>query len=161
MLVTVARLGVDRATNTPVIVLKEAIGDRTLSIWIGAPEANAIALAVQGVKPPRPITHDLLRHMVEGLGGEVVRAAVTTMRDSTYYAELLLRRGATELAAVDARPSDAIALALRASAPILVAGTLLRDADADVPDAGDALDSATLRDHLERLDPQDFGRFRP
>lgn len=160
-LVTVARLGIDRTTNTPVVVLKEAIGDRSVSIWIGAPEANAIAIALQGVRPPRPVTHDLLRHVLEGLGGELVRAAVTGVRDATYYAELLVRRGGNELAAIDARPSDAVAIALRANAPILVASSLLRDVGAAEPEAGDALDSKTLRSYLERLDPQDFGRFRP
>ncbi len=161
MLVTVARIGVDRTTNTPVVVLQEAIGDRVVSIWIGAPEANAIAMALQGVRPPRPITHDLIRHVLEGLGGELVRVAVTAVRDSTYFAELLIRRGGNHLAAVDARPSDAIAIALRASAPILVAESLLRSADHEEPEAGDSLDSNTLRTYLERLDPQDFGRFRP
>ena len=161
MLVTVARIGVDRATNTPVVMLREAIGDRVLSIWIGAPEANAIAIAVQGVRPSRPITHDLLRHVLEGLGGELVRVAVTTVQDSTYFAELLIRRGGNELAAVDARPSDAVAIALRAGCPILVAESLLRPAEQEEPEPGDSLDSSTLRTYLERLDPQDFGRFRP
>jgi bifunctional DNase/RNase len=159
--VTVARIGVDRTTNTPVIVLKEAIGDRVVSVWIGAPEANAIAMALQGVRPPRPITHDLLRHVLEGLGGELVRVAITAVRDSTYFAELLIRRDGNQLAAVDARPSDAIAIALRAAAPILVADNLLRSADHEEPEAGDSLESTTLRTYLERLDPQDFGRFRP
>ena len=161
MLVTVARLGVDRTTNTPVVALKEAIGDRVLSIWIGAAEANSIAIAVQGVRPPRPVTHDLLRHVLEGLGGDLVRVAIPAVRDSTYFAELLVRQQGNQLTAIDARPSDAIAVALRASAPILVAESLLRSPDADEPDAGDSIDSTTLRTYLERLDPQDFGRFRP
>ncbi len=156
-----ARLGVDRTTNSPVIVLRETVGERVLPVWIGAPEANAIAMAMQGIQPARPITHDLFRHVVEGLGGELLRVAITEVRNSTYHAELLFRRGERELTAIDARPSDAIAVALRSSAPILVATSLLRDADAAEPEAGDGLDSSALRAHLEQLDPQDFGRFRP
>lgn len=156
-----ARLGVDRITNSPVIVLREAVGERVLPVWIGAPEANAIAMAMQGIQPTRPVTHDLLRHVLEGLGGELVRVAITAVRDSTYYAEMLVRRGERDLAAIDARPSDAIAVALRTMAPILVAASLLRSADVEEPEAGDALDPDALRAHLEQLDPQDFGRFRP
>ncbi len=161
VLVTVARLGVDRTTNSPVIVLREAVGERVLPVWIGAPEANAIAMAMQGVQPVRPITHDLLRHVLEGLGGELLRVAITDVRNSTYHAELLVRHGDRELTAIDARPSDAIAVALRTASPILVATSLLRSADTDEPEAGDTLDSNALRAHLEQLDPQDFGRFRP
>ena len=158
---TVARLGVDRATNTPVVFLREAVGDRALPIWIGTPEANAIAITLQQVAVPRPMTHDLLRHILEGLGGQLVRVAITAIRDNTFYAELLVRRGETELAAVDARPSDAIALALRTAAPILVAESLLRPVAADDADATPPLAADALKAYLERLDPQDFGRFQP
>jgi len=159
--VNVARIGLDRATNTPVLLLREAVGDRAVPIWIGVPEASAIAIALQKVTVPRPMTHDLLLHVLRGLGGEVVRVVVTEARDNTYYAELLVRRGAQELAAVDARPSDAIALALRAGAPILVAESLLHAVAADESDTPWPLTSAALRAHLEGLDPQDFGRFQP
>ena len=157
----VARIGLDRATNTPVLLLREVVGDRAVPIWIGVPEASAIAIALQKVAVPRPMTHDLLLHMLRGLGGEVVRVVVTEARDNTYYAELLVRRGAQELAAVDARPSDAIALALRAGAPILVAESLLRPIASDETDTPWPLQSDALRAYLEGLDPQDFGRFHP
>ncbi len=157
----VARIGLDRATNTPVVLLREAVGDRAVPIWIGVPEASAIAIALQKVTVPRPMTHDLLLHILRGLGGDVVRVAVTGTRDNTYYAELLLRRGTQELAAVDARPSDAIALALRAGAPILVAESLLHPVAADEHETPWPLKSDALRAYLEGLDPQDFGRFQP
>ncbi len=157
----VARIGLDRATNTPVLLLREAVGDRAVPIWIGVPEASAIAIALQKVTVPRPMTHDLLLHVLHGLGGEVVRAVVTEARDNTYFAELLLRRGGQELAAVDARPSDAIAIALRAGAPILVADALLHPVEAGDHDAPWPLKAEALREYLEGLDPQDFGRFQP
>jgi uncharacterized protein len=159
--VNVARIGLDRATNTPVLLLREAVGDRAVPIWIGVPEASAIAIALQKVDVPRPMTHDLLLHVLRGLGGEVVRVAVTEARDNTYFAELLIRRGSQELAAVDARPSDAIALALRAGAPILVAESLLHAVGTDEGEAPWPLKSDALRAYLEGLDPQDFGRFQP
>lgn len=150
----------DRATNTPVVFLREVVGQRGLPIWIGPPEASAIAIALQGVAAPRPLTHDLLRHVLEGLSGELVRVAVTEVRDNTYYAELLVKRG-EEFAAVDARPSDAIALALRCEAPIMVSASLLRDFNAEPGDDTQPLAADALKAHLERLDPQDFGRFQP
>lgn len=154
------RLGLDRTTKAPVLFLREAGGDRGLCIWIGAPEANAIALALQGATPTRPMTHDLLRHLLQGLGGELVRVAVTEARENTYFAELLIRRG-DELLTVDARPSDAIALALRCHAPLLVANGLLHDAFDESPAGMRPLEADALRAYLERLDPQDFGRFQP
>jgi bifunctional DNase/RNase len=159
--VTVDRLAVDRTTNTPVVLLRESVGNRGVSIWIGPPEASAIAIALQGVNVPRPMTHDLLRHLLKGLGGELVQVAITMVLDNTYHAELLVRRGSDEIAAIDSRPSDAIALALRCEAPILVAESLLRDLGAEPAGETQTLSADALRQHLERLDPQDFGRFVP
>ena len=113
----VAHLGLDRTTNTPVVVLREEEGERTLPIWIGASEANAIALELQGVKPERPLTHDLMKHLVSGLGGELRRVLIAGLRENTYLAQLFIYRG-SEVFEVDARPSDSIALALRMNAPI-------------------------------------------
>src|SRR6185503_3840218 len=113
----VAHLGLDRNSNTPVVVLKEDDGERTLPIWIGAPEANAIALELQGVKPERPLSHDLMKLLLTGLGGELRRVVISGLRENTYVAELLIYRGG-EVFEVDARPSDSIALALRMHAPI-------------------------------------------
>lgn len=160
--VTVAHLGIDRSTNSPVVVLREVEGERTLPIWIGAPEANAIAMELQGVKPQRPLTHDLLRDVVSGLGGELRRVQIADLREDTYFAALLIHREG-EVAQVDSRPSDAIALALRCNAPIFTTDDLLdRKPGAPArsvedPDAA----SEALRRYLETLDPQDFGRFQP
>lgn len=160
--VTVAHLGIDRSTNSPVVVLREVEGERTLPIWIGAPEANAIAMELQGVRPQRPLTHDLLRDVVAGLGGELRRVQIGDLRDDTYFAELLIYRGG-EVVQVDARPSDAIALALRCNAPIFTTEDLLdrkAGAPSRPPEDPDAASEA-LRRYLETLDPQDFGRFQP
>jgi bifunctional DNase/RNase len=157
----VAHLGLDRATNTPVVVLQEEAGERTLPIWIGAPEANAIALELQGVKPERPLTHDLMKLLVAGLGGELRRVVISGLRENTYLAELLIYRGG-EVFEVDARPSDSIALALRMHAPIFSNDDLLdRTAKGDEsPPTEPATDPDALKRFLEKLDPQDLGRFR-
>lgn len=157
----VAHLGLDRATNTPVVVLQEEEGERTLHIWIGAPEANAIALELQGVKPERPLTHDLMKLLVAGLGGELRRVVISGLRENTYLAELLIYRGG-EVFEVDARPSDSIALALRMHAPIFSNEDLLdRNGRSDEsPPPEPASDPDALKRFLEKLDPQDLGRFR-
>jgi uncharacterized protein len=158
----VAHLGLDRSTNTPVVVLREEEGERTLPIWIGAPEANAIALELQGVKPERPLTHDLMKQLIAGLGGELRRVLIAGLRENTYLAQLLIHRG-SELFEVDARPSDSIALALRMHAPIFSNEDLLdrsaNDGEGSPPEPG--TDPDALKRFLEKLDPQDLGRFQP
>ncbi|MGH7561946.1 MAG: bifunctional nuclease family protein [Gemmatimonadales bacterium] len=156
----VAHLGLDRSTNTPVVILQEEGGERTLPIWIGAPEANAIALELQGAKPERPLTHDLMKHLVTGLGGELRRVVISGLRENTYLAELLIYRGA-EVFEVDARPSDSIALALRMNAPIFTNDELLQGnrETGTAPEAPS--DPDALKKFLEKLDPQDLGRFQP
>lgn len=159
--VRVAHLGLDRTSNTPVVVLKEEEGERTLPIWIGAPEANAIALELQGVKPERPLTHDLMRLLVAGLGGELRRVVISGLRENTYVAELLIYRGG-EVFEVDARPSDSIALALRMHAPIYTIDDLLnRSATGGDPAPEPASDPEALKRFLSKLDPEDLGRFQP
>ena len=161
--VTVAQLGIDRNTNTPVVVLREVDGERSLPIWIGPGEAQAIAMELQGVRAQRPMTHDLLRDVVTGLGGELRRVQVTALRDDTYFAELILLRNGAAVQ-VDARPSDCIALALRCSAPIYTTDELLDRGGAQRPPPapeGETDAAETLRRYLEKLDPQDFGRFQP
>jgi bifunctional DNase/RNase len=157
----VAHLGLDRTTNTPVVVLQEEVGERTLPIWIGAPEANAIAMELQGVKPERPLTHDLMKHLVAGLGGELRRVLISGLREKTYLAVLLIYRNG-EAFEVDARPSDSIALALRMNAPIFSQEDLLEQVSAaegpEAPEPG--TDPDALKRFLEKLDPQDLGRFR-
>jgi uncharacterized protein len=158
----VAHLGLDRTTNTPVVVLREEEGERTLPIWIGASEANAIALELQGVKPERPLTHDLMKHLVAGLGGELRRVLIAGLRENTYLAQLFIYRG-SEVFEVDARPSDSIALALRMNAPIFTNEDLLdrsaKSGEATPPEPGN--DPDALKRFLEKLDPQDLGRFQP
>lgn len=158
----VAHLGLDRSTNTPVVVLREEDGERTLPIWIGAPEANAIALELQGVRPERPLTHDLMKQLVAGLGGELRRVLIAGLRENTYLAQLLIYRGG-EVFEVDARPSDSIALALRMHAPIFTNDDLLdRSAAAvETTPTEPATDPEALKKFLEKLDPQDLGRFQP
>ena len=159
--VRVAHLGLDRTTNTPVVILQEEAGERTLPIWIGASEANAIALELQGVKPERPLTHDLMKLLVSGLGGELKRVVIATLRENTYLAQLLIYRG-TDVFEVDARPSDSIALALRMNSPIFHNEELLqRDASGEATPPQPGSDPDALKRFLEKLDPQDLGRFQP
>lgn len=160
--VQVAHLGLDQNTNSPVVLLKERDGERVLPIWIGPAEASAIAMELQGVKAQRPMTHDLLKHVIVGLGGELRRVTITNVRDNTYFAELLLRRDG-QMVQVDARPSDSIALALRLRAPIFTSDDLLDHSgtDAGLPAPERRLDAESLKQYLEKLDPQDFGRFTP
>ncbi len=157
---SVAHLGVDRSTNSPVVVLREVGGERTLPIWIGTNEANAIAMELQGVKAERPMTHDLLRNLIAGMGCELRRVQITDLREDTYFAELLIVHG-EEVIQVDARPSDAIALALRCNAPIFTTDALLDRAETPAPPPEQTTDPDALRRYLEKLDPQDFGRFLP
>ncbi|MBW7934003.1 MAG: bifunctional nuclease family protein [Gemmatimonadaceae bacterium] len=161
--VKVAKLGLDSVSNTYVVVLQEEGGERMLPIWIGRPEAESIAMQLNGVKRERPLTHDLCQSLIAGLGATLRRVQVTRLEKSTFYAELhLVRVGAPVI--VDARPSDAIAIALRLDAPIFVDETLFageEDEGTGTP-AGrddDALTAEQLQRHLEHMRPEDFGRF--
>lgn len=116
--VKVKQIVVDQTLN-PVVLLSDQKGDQVLPIWVGPFEAQAIALAMQGILTPRPLTHDLFRALCESLGVEINRVLVQDIRDGTYYAELYLKKGEKEII-VDARPSDAIALAIRANAPLYI-----------------------------------------
>lgn len=160
--VTVAHLGLDRTTNSPVVILREKDGTRVLPIWIGPAEASAIAMELQGVKAQRPLTHDLLKQVIIGLGGELRRVVISSVKENTYFAELLIRRE-DHVFQVDARPSDSIALALRLNAPIFTSDRLLDESgvETDEPAPDPSLDIEKLRQHLEKLDPQDFGKFNP
>jgi hypothetical protein len=161
--VRVAHLGLDRDTNSPVVVLQEKTGERVLPIWIGPAEASAIAMELAGVKFARPLTHDLLKQIISGLGAELSRVNITRVQDNTYFAELLIRRE-EHVFAVDARPSDSIAIALRLKAPIFVDESLLEVTSVSTPrqsqDPG-PLDPDALKAYLQNLDPEDFGRFTP
>jgi bifunctional DNase/RNase len=161
--VRVAHLGLDRATNSPVVILQEKNGERVLPIWIGPAEASAIAMELAGVKFTRPLTHDLLKQVILGLGGELRRVMITQVKDNTYFAELHLHRN-DHVIQIDARPSDSIAVALRLSAPIFTRNELLEASSFEnvEPTTGpQPLDAEQLKSYLENLDPEDFGKFSP
>ena len=164
--VIVSRLGLDATSQAFVVVLEEKGGARVLPIWIGRPEAESIAAHLNGVERERPMTHDLAASMVAGLGGLLRRVQVTHVVKGTYHAELHLTRGGAPTI-VDARPSDAIAIALRLAAPIFVAESLFEEgADEEGEFAApaedtDHLSAEELQRHLGQLRPEDFGRFTP
>jgi uncharacterized protein len=151
-------LMVDPMAGTPIVILKDKQGDRVLPIWVGVPEANAIALQIENVSTPRPMTHDLLRNIITDLEGRVDRVVVSDLRDNTYFAIIHLTvRG--ERVAVDARPSDAIALALRTRSPILVEEAVIEHArTADF--AAEPADNERLQKWLESLDPEELGKYK-
>jgi hypothetical protein len=173
--VKVASLGLDKASNTPVVILQEMDGERVLPIWIGPGEASAIAMELAGMKFSRPLTHDLFYALLKGLGTELQRVLITKVVDNTYHAELILRRDG-EVVSIDARPSDSIAIALRAKAPIYAHDDLLEQAAIEIQSADmepaeatetpvseepAEMDAEQLKDYLKRLNPEDFGRFNP
>jgi bifunctional DNase/RNase len=168
--VTVARLGLDSATNAYVVILREKAGSRLLPIWIGKPEAESILVQMNDLKRERPLTHDLCKTLITGLGGTLRRVNITRVEKNTYFAELQLD-GARGLVAVDARPSDSIAIALRLSAPIFAPVGLLiaKDSDGDEdaasefdqPASGPQLSTEQLQAYIENLRPEDFGKFTP
>ncbi len=124
---TIKGLMVDPITNTPIIILRDKDGDKVLPIWVGLPEANAIALQIENISTPRPMTHDLLRNVIQDLKASVRKVVVCDLQENTFYALIYLSLGG-ETVAVDARPSDAIALALRSRAPIFVEDTVIEHA---------------------------------
>ncbi len=151
-------LMVDPSTNAPIVILKDVASDTVLPIWVGLYEANAIALEVEKASPPRPMTHDLLKNLIHGLNAEVQRVVVTELRDDTFYAVIWMKQNG-ELVTLDARPSDAIALALRADCPIYVSEEVLRVAKV-VPNAADSASADELRRWLENLNDEDMGRYK-
>lgn len=172
--VTVQSLGLDRTSNTPVVILQEKAGTRVLPIWIGPSEASAIAMELAGMKFSRPLTHDLFGSVISGLGGSLQRVLITRVVENTYFAELIIQRGA-ELFSIDARPSDSIAIALRLGATIYTSDELLDNNTIEIAESsefeppGDAeeeraeggLRAEELKEYLRRMNPEDFGRFTP
>ena len=165
--VVVSRLGLDSSTQSYVVILQEKEGDRRLPIWIGQPEAESIVMQMHNIKRVRPLTHDLCKSLIVGLGGELQRVNITRVEKNTYYAELQIARNGN-VVQVDARPSDSIAIALRLSAPIFVSETLLSDVqveestesfDAESLKPTSELNAEQLKEYLERLRPEDFGKF--
>ena len=155
---TIKGLMVDPVTNVPIVILKDKDGDRVLPIWVGVFEANAIALQIENIATPRPMTHDLLRNVIADLDGRVDRVVISDLKENTFYAIVHLTvRG--ERVAIDARPSDAIALALRAHSPILVEESVI-DSAKTVDFATERADSDRLQKWLESLDPNDLGKYK-
>ena len=149
--VEVVGVRVEMPSNQPIVLLRELMGERYLPIWIGAVEATAIAFAQQGVVPPRPLTHDLLRDILEATGNEVSEIRITEMRDNVFYAQLVLASGVE----VSARPSDSIALALRTGSRIVCSEELLDDAGIVVPDEQED-EVERFREFLDHVSPEDF-----
>jgi bifunctional DNase/RNase len=148
-------LMIDPVTNMPIVILRDADNQRVLPIWVGPVEANAIALQIENVAPPRPMTHDLLNNVLTELGARLMRVVITNLRENTFYAYLeLQRKGETLL--IDARPSDAIALSLRTKAPVFVDSRVLDQAKS-VDVSSEQADQERLQKWLESLDPDDLG----
>jgi len=153
--VQVVNVAIDVKSKMPVIILKERKGEKTLPIWIGLFEAQSIALALENVKPPRPLTHDLAKSLIEKLKGKVDRVVINDLRNNTFYARILIRQNGKSIQ-VDSRPSDAIALALRLKVPIYIDEAVLNKV---------ALGEAPIKDKeieefkkkLKDLKPEDFG----
>ncbi len=149
-------LMIDPVSNMPIIILKNPDGNTVLPIWVGIFEANAIAMQLESVVSPRPMTHDLLKNVIEGLRAQVAEVVITDLRDNTFFAVIhLIREG--ERFAIDARPSDAMALALRTSSPIQVESQVL---DKSEGGGGEESDHAErLRRWLETVDPEELGQY--
>lgn len=147
-------------SNSPIVLLREVDGDRYLPIWVGAVEATAIAYAQQGVVPPRPLTHDLMRDILVAIGAPLRAVHITALTEGVFYASLVFESGVQ----VSARPSDAIALALRMQVPILGSDDVLDEAGVELPDEPDdagevspEVEVERFRDFLEHVNPEDFG----
>src|SRR5215813_10706667 len=149
-------LALDPVSNLPIIILRDEEEKRSLPIWIGIYEANAIALELEKIETPRPMTHDLIKNILETIEARVAKVVVTDLKENTFYAVLHLQVGGTEYT-VDSRPSDAIALALRVGAPIYVDEDVVRKAKS--LEAVKADDPDRLREWLQNIKPEDFEKF--
>jgi uncharacterized protein len=171
--VVVSRLGMDPGTQAYVVVLQEKGGARLLPIWIGQAEAESIVMHMHNMKRVRPLTHDLCKNLIVGMGASLRRIEITRVENNTYYGELQLERNGT-ITRIDSRPSDAIAIALRLDAPMFAADALLMLPDEDeeespkemfgttspsAPGEGSELSAEQLKEYLEHLRPEDFGKF--
>lgn len=158
MEVRIRGLMMDPVTNMPIVVLKDVESDALVPIWVGIFEANAIALEIEKTTMPRPMTHDLLANLIRTLDGEVRRVVITELRDDVYYALIWMERDG-ELISLDARPSDALALALRTDCPIFLSGQVLRTTK--IANAGvENFSAEDLRRWLENLNDEDLGRYK-
>ena len=155
---TIKGLMIDPITNMPIVILKDKEGERVLPIWVGVFEANAIALQIENISTPRPMTHDLIRNILSEIEADVQRIVVCELRENTFYAMIYLDREG-ETIAIDARPSDAIALALRTKSPIFVEDDVVESAKG-LDLSKESSDSERLQKWLEGLNPDDLGKYK-
>ena len=155
---TIKGLMIDPMTNMPIVILKDKEGERVLPIWVGVFEANAIALQIENISTPRPMTHDLIRNILSEIEADVQRIVVCELRENTFYAMIYLDREG-ETMAIDARPSDAIALALRTKSPIFVEDDVVESAKG-LDLSKESSDSERLQKWLEGLNPDDLGKYK-
>ena len=151
-------LMMDPVTNMPIVILKDVAGDSVLPIWVGIYEANAIALEIEKVSTPRPMTHDLLKNVLTGLDTLVHKVVVTELREDTFFAVIWLERDGRVIS-IDSRPSDALALALRVDCPIFVEDDVLKSSKL-ASSVSDRVSSEELRKWLENLNDEDLGRYK-
>lgn len=154
----VKALIVDPIANVPVIILRDAEEKNFLPIWVGVFEANAIALQMEGVTTPRPMTHDLLRNVIRQVEADVVRVVINSLEENTFYAQIHIRVANREFT-IDSRPSDAIALALRAQAPLFVEEAVLEKSRSG-DESAEAHSAERLRKWLEDADPESLGKYK-
>ena len=157
--VRIRGLMMDPATSMPIVVLKDVASEAVMPIWVGIFEANAIAIEIEKVAAPRPMTHDLTRNLIRGLKGQLERVVITELKDDTFFAVLWLRQG-DELLTIDARPSDAIALAMRSDCPIYVSEQVMQSAKLSTSGPPDGPTTEQLRSWLEGLNDEDLGRYK-
>jgi len=155
---TIRGLLMDPVTNSPIVILKDVGGDTVLPIWVGVYEANAIALEMEKVSTPRPMTHDLIKNVLTGLDTQVHKVVVTELREDTFYAVIWLERG-SEVISIDSRPSDALALALRVDCPIFVDDLVLKSSKL-AANLSDKTTSEELRKWLDGLNDEDLGKYK-
>ncbi len=155
---TIKGLMIDPITNMPIVILKDGEGSRILPIWVGIFEANAIALQIENISTPRPMTHDLLKNVLSDLEARVEKIVICELKDNTFYAMIYLNRNG-QILAVDSRPSDAIALALRTKSPIFVEESVVESAKG-MDLSKDTTDSERLQKWLESLKPEDLGKYK-
>jgi uncharacterized protein len=155
---TIRGLLMDPVANTPIVILKDVAGDTVLPIWVGVYEANAIALEMEKVTTPRPMTHDLIKNVLTGLETQVHKVVVTELREDTFYAVIWLEREG-EVVSIDSRPSDALALALRVDCPIFVDDLVLKSSKL-ATNMPDKITNDELRKWLEGLNDEDMGKYK-
>jgi hypothetical protein len=156
---TIKGLMIDPITNMPIIILRDQEGQRILPIWVGVFEANAIALQIENVQTPRPMTHDLLKNIIDDLSAQVERIVVTDLKENTFYALIHLRTNGHSIE-VDARPSDAIALALRTHSPIFVEEAVIQNARSVESSREPSMDVTRLQKWLENLSDEELGKYK-